>query len=257
MTNLSIKQIGLKLKQAGRLENHPVCVYGSKRIPEKAIPMVDINRCVANAIFNLSISEEINAIYIGATHLERCCPGGRAWLGYESFNPHLKYFLSVGSEDFRGGSAEFLLANPGLAENRLKAVGKITALDDYTIVQKVDSLEEESIDIRSFLCFGRSEQVRNLCSLAYFRSNMNFLVTLPWGPSCASFVSYPAGLTENGQDNCVVVGPTDPTGNRWFPKNYLSIGIPLEIASRMASDLDNSFILKRPKIAYPEKRISF
>ncbi|KKK92579.1 hypothetical protein LCGC14_2701530, partial [marine sediment metagenome] len=55
----------------------------------------------------------------------------------------------------------------------------------------------------------------------------------------------------------IIIGPSDPTGNYWFPRNYLSIGIPFEIAKRMARDLDQSFITKRSEVAYPVNRTSF
>jgi hypothetical protein len=253
MVNRTIKEIGFKLKQAGRLETTPLCVYGSEIIPKNGIPVTQINRCIANAIYNLSIHETINSIYIGNNALEGCCPGGQAWLGYNSFHPQLKYFISIGSQDFRGGAAEFLLANPDLAEQQLKSVGKISPIGKYTVIQKCDYVEEKVINVISFLCFGDSEQIRNLCSLAYFQPDNGFIVKMPWGPSCASFISYPAGLI-NENKNSVILGPTDPTGNYWFPQNYLSIGIPFNIAERMANDVDNSFIAKRPEVAYPKNR---
>ncbi|MFX1575204.1 MAG: hypothetical protein ACFFB0_20910 [Promethearchaeota archaeon] len=80
---------------------------------------------------------------------------------------------------------------------------------------------------------------------------------MPWGPSCASFVTYPAGMVENGTKNSIIIGPTDPTGNYWFPENYLSMGLPFEIAKRMANDFESSFIVKRSEIAYPKKRKFF
>jgi len=64
-------------------------------------------------------------------------------------------------------------------------------------------------------------------------------------------------MVEKAPKNCIIIGPTDPTGNYWFPQNYLSMGIPFEIAIRMARDLDDSFILKRPEVAYPIKRTPF
>ena len=67
--------------------------------------------------------------------------------------------------------------------------------------------------------------------------------------------SYPTGLINKDKNN-VILGPTDPTGNYWFPPNYLSLGIPIEIAKRMANDVDDSFIVKRPEIAFPSKRKS-
>lgn len=255
MTRSSIKEIGLKLREAGRLESIPLVIYGSEEIPENATPIKEINRCIANAIYALSIHKEVNTIYIGDNTLEGCCPGGQAWFGYKSFFPKLNYFISTGSEDFRGGAAEFLLANPDLAEEQLNSVGKITPLEKNIVIQKAESYDGENINVKAFLCFGYSEQIRNLCSLAYFQPEKGFIIKIPWGPSCASFVTYPAGLVSIHKNN-VIIGPTDPTGNYWFPKNYLSIGIPIKIAERMANDLDTSFIMKRPEVAFPIKRKS-
>ncbi len=44
--------------------------------------------------------------------------------------PMLKYFLSTGSEDFRGGAAEYLIANPELSEKQLNSVGEITPISN-------------------------------------------------------------------------------------------------------------------------------
>ncbi|MHA2180731.1 MAG: DUF169 domain-containing protein [Promethearchaeota archaeon] len=254
MVDLSIKEIGIKLAQAGRLEASVLCVYGSETVPAKAIPMREINRCLANAIFTISAQKNFNRVYIGEDDLEGYCPGGQAWFGYKSFMPMLKYFLSTGSKDFRSGAAEFLIANPDLAEKQLKSIGSISPLGKYTIIQKSDELDDPNFEVKAFICFGVSEQIRNLCSLAHFRPEKVVNIQIPWGASCASFITYPAGLAENGSKNSIIIGPSDPTGNYWFPQNYLSIGIPFDIAKRMANDLDQSFITKRPKIAYPVNR---
>jgi hypothetical protein len=257
MENLTIKEIGIKLTQAGKLKANPLCVYGSDTVPENIIPISNINRCIASAIFSLSIEKNISSVYIGNDALEGCCPGGQAWFGYKTFLPMLKYFLSTGSQDFRSGAAEFLIANPDLAEKRLSSIGKITPLGKYTVISKCDSIDKQELDIKAVICFGISEQIRNLCSLAYFRAEKGYNVQIPWGPSCASFVTYPASMAENGPKSTIIIGPTDPTGNYWFPQNYISMGIPYEIAKSMAEDLDNSFITKRSEIAYPIKRTSF
>jgi hypothetical protein len=257
MITFTIKEIGMKLAQAGRLQANPLCIYGADTIPERSIPIKKINRCIANAIFTLSVHKDIYSIYIGYNALEGCCPGGQAWFGYKSFEPKLKYFLSTGSKDFRDGVSEFLIADPELAEKRLNSIGKITPLGKYIVIQKCESIDEQDLNVKAFICFGISEQIRNLCSLTYFGSEKDYNIQIPWGPSCASFVSYPAGMTEKGPKNCIIIGPTDPTGNYWFPQNYLSMGIPFEIAIRMARDLDDSFISKRQEIAYPVKRTPF
>ncbi|KKM58359.1 hypothetical protein LCGC14_1549520, partial [marine sediment metagenome] len=226
MVGLTIKEIGTKLTQAGMLKTSVLCVYGSDTIPVDATPMRKINRCLAKVIFTLSAQKIINKVYIGEEELKGYCPGGQAWFGYKSFMPMLKYFLSTGSEDFRGGAAEFLIANPDLAEKQLKSIGKITSLGRYTIIQKCDEIDDQNLEAKAFICFGVSEQIRNLCSLAHFRPENAVNIQNLWGASCASFITYPAGMAENSPKNSIIIGPSDPTGNYWFPRNYLSIGIP-------------------------------
>ncbi len=95
--------------------------------------------------------------------------------------PMLKFFLSTGSKDFRNGAAEFLIANPDLAEKRLNSVGKITPLGKYIVIRKcidIDEQNQQNFVVNGFLCFGYSEQIRNLCSLAYFRPGEAFKIKL-------------------------------------------------------------------------------
>ena len=254
MENSSIKEIGENIVKAGRLETRPLCIYGSETIPKGAIPIRKINRCIAYGIFSLSVNSENNSIYIGDDVLDGCCPGGQAWFGFKDFFSNLKYFLSTGSENFRNGAAEFLLATPEIAEESLDSVGKITPLGKYIVIGACENLVDEDIKPKAILCFGEAEQIRNLCSLANFRPSYSFNIHIPWGPSCATFVTFPTGMAEKHPNNSITVGPTDPTGNYWFPQNFLAFGIPIEIAHRMSKDFEESFIVKRPHIAYPNKR---
>ncbi|MFX0171622.1 MAG: DUF169 domain-containing protein [Candidatus Hodarchaeota archaeon] len=121
-------------------------------------------------------------------------------------------------------------------------------------VERSDQISDLNSEISAFLCFGIAEQIRNLCSLVYFHAEESHGIQIPWGPSCASFLSYPTGMIKiNGQQS-VVLGPTDPTGNYWFPQNFMSMGIPGDIARQMAEDLEFSIIEKRPNIAYPRRQ---
>ena len=252
--HLTVREIGSKLKQAGRLHSEPLCIYGTDTIPINSISSTEVNRCIAKTIFMLAADPMNSAIHITSDNKKKCCPGGQSWLGFQPFMSHLKYFLSTGSPDFRNGSSEFLISDPELVEKRLKSIGKITPLGKYVVIQRSDQIPEGNLNVKAFLCFGNAEQIRNLCSLVYFRSETSSEIKIPWGPSCASFISYPTGMTESSPHNSVILGPTDPTGNFWFPQNFMSMGIPFNIAKQMAEDADSSFIGKRPKIAYPERR---
>ena len=255
MPKLSVSEIGSKLTQAGKLQTRPLCVYGSEAIPEGVAPSTSIGSCIAKVVVTLAFHAKTPPIYVASDMPETCCGGGLAHFGFTEFNPGIKYFVSTGWKGFRNGAAEFLRASPELVEENQKRMGKITPPGKYVVIRPCADLVDKDPGVRSVLCFGRAEQIRNMCSLVHFRSRDPFRqILVPQGASCASFVSYAAGMVENAPTDAVFVGPCDPTGNSWFPQDHLSLAIPVKIARRMAEDLESSFIIKRPSVAYPEHR---
>jgi hypothetical protein len=106
------------------------------------------------------------------------------------------------------------------------------------------------------LLFAHAEPARVLCALAHFGTADVFgAVLAPWGAACATFVTYPAGLAEKAPRNAVFLGPTDASVNLWFPREVIALGIPMDIARKMAEEVPASFIGKRPGMAYPERRV--
>jgi hypothetical protein len=69
-------------------------------------------------------------------------------------------------------------------------------------------------------------------------------------------ITDPVGMAENAPRDSAYIGPTDPTGNPWFPPELMVMGIPIVLARQMVDDLDESFICKRGKIAYPNSHIA-
>jgi hypothetical protein len=255
MPEPSIGEIGRRLTQAGRLKIRPLCIYGSERITEGVVPSTSVSPCIARAILTVAIHGEKPPIYVSADMGERCCEGGLAHFGFKGFDPGIKYFVSTGWKGFRDGAAEFLRASPELVEENQRLMGKITPPGKYLVIRPCADLVDEDPGVRSVLCFGMAEQIRNMCSLVHFRSRDPFReVHVPQGASCASFVSYAAGMVEKAPSDAVFAGPCDPTGNSWFPPDHLSLAIPIGIARRMSEDLESSFITKRPAVAYPEHR---
>ena len=256
MSRLSISEIGKTLAQAGKLRTRPLCVYGSPKVPEGVAASTSISTCVARAILTVALHEKEPPIYVAAEMPEACCEGGLAHFGFIEFNPGIKYFVSTGRKNFRNGAAEYLRANPELVEENRKRMGRVTPPGRYLIISPCSDLPDGDPGVRSVLCFGVAEQIRNMCSLVHFRSGEPFhAVLVPQGAACASFVSYAAGMVEHAPAEAVVVGPCDPTGNYWFPEDYLSLAIPIVIARRMAEDVEDSFLTKRAAVAYPEHRI--
>ncbi len=212
MAKLSIKEIGKKLREAGRLEYRPLCAYGAEMIPHGAVKTSSIDRCIARAMFTVASRGDAPAIYVSGTDGE-CCGGGRTWMGFTEMNPMLKYFVTVGTKKFRGGAAEHLKATPELFEKSREVLGKITPTGKYVIVAPCDEISGDP-GVLSILVFGAGEQVRNLAGLAQFTEYEQFsTVVTPGGPSCATYITYPAGMAENAPKNTIFLGPTDPTGN--------------------------------------------
>jgi hypothetical protein len=255
LSESSIGDIGKKLAHAGRLKRRPLCVYGSSVIPKKAQPSTSVDSCVARAIMTLATHSKTPPLYLGEDMIDDCCGGGAAMFGFRLFHQGIKYFVSYGSPAFRNGAAEYLRATPDLVDENQKALGRIRPLGKYVVIQACEDMPTRDPGVKSVLVFGMAEQIRNLCSLVHFSSHDPFKeILMPQGPSCASFVTFAAGMAENAPRDTVFLGPADPTGNYWFPPDHLSLAIPIDMARRMCDDLDESFIVKRPKVAYPIRR---
>lgn len=254
MAELSVREIGEKLGLAGRLKHRPLCVYGSETIPPGAIMASTVDRCIARAMFTMASRTDLSSIYISGED-EECCGGGKVWMGFADMNPMLKYFVTTGTKEFRGGAAEYLKATPELFEKSRAVLGRITPPGKYIVAAPCSEITEDT-GVLSVLLFGAGEQVRNLAGLAQFTEYEQFsTVVTPGGPSCATYVTYPAGMAENAPKEAVFLGPTDPTGNIWFPPELMAMGIPVGKARQMAENMSESFIVKKAKVAYPERRL--
>lgn len=215
--------------------------------------MCEIDRCIAKAIYTSSLFR-MPPLFIGKGALQGCCAGGMSWLGFTGMAPFIKYFVSTGSKDFRNGEAEHLKSTPDMVVLSRENAGKITPPGQYLVISACEDIEEDP-GVRSILCFGNSEQIRNLGGLVHYDSPDIFNAVLaPWGPTCATFVTYPAGMAEKAPKDSSYIGPMDPTGNVWFPEGQMAIGIPVNVARRMSEGLEGSFLTRRRSVAFPENR---
>ncbi|MDK2946957.1 MAG: hypothetical protein PWQ63_117 [Methanolobus sp.] len=251
---LSVRELGNRLVEAGRLKLRPLCVYGTDEIPQGAIPSYKIDRCIPKVVYTASLIEKTPPVYVEADH-KQCCGGGLVWMGFAEPHPKLKYFVTVGTPDFHGGAAEHLKATAELFDEQKQRAGKITPPGRYIVLAPyTDNIPSDAV--RSVILFAGAEQIRNLCGLAQFRSSDPFFRTLvPAGSTCAMMITFPAGMAENAPKDSAYVGSTDPTGNLWLPPDLMIMGIPASLAWQMAADKDDSFIGKRSKLAYPDKRV--
>jgi hypothetical protein len=257
MQEMTAAEIGKRLAEAFHLKCRPLCVFGTEDITDGMVPLGKVDRCVARAIYTLSAKEDTPAFYFGKEAREGVCGGGQGWLGLVQTPPKLKYLISSGSPDFMNGAAEYLKADPEMAERFFHAPGKITPPAKFLNFAAYDQLSGNE-NVLSCIFFGTGEQIRNLGGLIQFGSEDIFTsILMPGGPTCASLVTYAAGMSENAPKNSSYVGPVDPTGNAWFPENLMALSVPAHIAKRMERDIDTSFVAKRPEVAMPSRRLGF
>ena len=252
MSRISIRKIGENIRIAGRLSTTPLCVYGSECVPEGARPITSVDRCLAKAIFMASLSEKTPPLYFGKGALAGCCAGGIGWTGYGKMAPVLDYFISTGTKEFRNGEAEYLKASPEIVKKSKDAIGNVTPLGTYTVIAPCNRVDGDR-GVKAIICFGNGEQIRNLGGMVHFRSADTFnAVRAAWGPTCATILTYPAGIADKAPLDSAYMGPVDPTGNHWFPVDFMALGIPIGVAVGISEDLENAFVTKRPHVAYPD-----
>jgi hypothetical protein len=252
MEKTDFRKIGERLKAAFRLTTRPLAVYGAEVLPSGIPPMTDVNRCFAVSLYRMAAGSGVSGIYVSADTKEGCCSGGLYHTGYIPVPDDIRYFVSTGKKDVRGGAAEYLKASPEQVERCTVAAGPIHPPGKYLVVQACEALPDTEPAVRSLCCFGTGEQIRNMAALVHFdRDDPFFPVIVPWGSSCSTFITFPAGLAENTPRNTAFMGPQDPTQNHSLPPDMMALGIPAEMAVRMVNNLDASFITRRPQVAFP------
>jgi hypothetical protein len=248
--NMDLREAGEILRKGARLKDAPIVVTGMDAPPRKAMGIGGLDRCVAKALYTIARDGDPCA-YAGEGHL-LFCPGAQTWLGFRPWHPGLEHFISQGSKDYRQGEAEYLKRDAATVMRSREAIGRITApakvLGFFPVTREFEGRP------LSLIVYGDAEQVRALAGLAHYGSSDALdEVRMPWGPTCASLVTYPAGMAEK-MPKCCVVGPSDPTGDDWFPREKMSFAMPAEAAIRMAADLPSSFLAQRTKVVFPEHR---
>ena len=252
---MNAKAIGEKLTQVARLPGRTVCVFGTEDLPNGSTPIAKVDQCMARAIYKIAMEKHTPPVYFGAEAKAGICPGGQGWCGLTAPAPMIKYFVSTGSSNFRQGAAEFLKPNPDAAERFAAAPGRITLPSKYVNIAGWDQLEDDQ-DVLSFILIGNAESIRNIGGLVQYSFDDIFnSIVMPSGPSCASMVTYAAGFSEKAPRNIAFVGPVDPTGNAWFPPEMMSMALPFDMARKMAENIEGSFLIKRPHVAFPIKRL--
>lgn len=255
--NPTIAEVGERLAEAFRLSAAPLAVYGSDEVPADAVPLPSVHRCIAVALYRMAAGEtDAPALVLGGETGDRCCPGGLAYMGFAPRPSFVRWFVSTGHPAERGGAAEYLKADPALVDAAFAKAGPFAPPGRYLVVRPCRAVPADADRaVRSISLFGTAEAMRNVAALVHFdRADPFSPVLAPWGPACATFVSYPAGIAASAPADAAFLGPTDPTVNRTLPPDLLGIGVPAAVARQMAKNLDASFVVRRPAVAFPVRR---
>ena len=258
---MTMKDIHDALVRAGRLETRPIGVYGAQTPPPGAVSVASVipsgHRCLAKALLKMALDPRVPPIVIGKDYLKGVCQAAPSFLGFRDFPPSFKTYLSTGGKGEGGEEEEgvYLKATPEICEATLGKIGKIAPPASNLVMQACGDIKEAPAAVRSVLCFGNAEQIRNLAGLIHFGKSDPFgFVMSPWGSHCSLFVTYPSGMAGNAPPDTAFIGPTAPDGNSWFPPGLLSLSMPLSMAAEMAGNIERSFVGKLPGMAYPEER---
>ena len=252
-TAMTIRDLGELIATTFRLGTKPIAVHASDEPPEGAILLSSVHRCIATAMVRMSRGDAPPVVYLGRDAKSGCCPGGLSHTGYIKRPPAISYFVSSGRPGIPDAPAEYLKASPDLVDACFAAVGAITPLGRYLIIRTTESVPVQFTGVRAMSFFGRAEQVRNLVAQVHFdRAEPFYPVLVPWGPACATLVTYPAGMAANAPPESAFLGPQDPTLNYALPPDILGIGLPVDVAQRVGENIGNSFISKRTEVAFPD-----
>lgn len=250
---VSIKIINETLMKTGPLTYRIIGVYGTDSKPASAVTTATVTRngspCLAKALFKMASQQDFPAIYISQDAAKESCFGAMAWFGFTSFPPKVENLFS---SDSPSGNSMCIKQTSEICTATLNDMGKFTPAGKCVVMQPLEDMEENVSGLKSVLCFGNAEQIRNLGGLVHFSEPKAFTpIMAPWGSGCLTFVGYPAGMASNCPKDTAILSPFVPEGNKWFPSDMLALGIPIDMARRMADGYESSFAARKPEITYP------
>jgi hypothetical protein len=257
--NISPTTINEKLTKTGRLEHRIIGVYGLAARPAAAVaPAAVIDEgtpCLAKALFKMASRRDVPAICVDAAAAGESCPGMLMWFGLIDFPPQIgRMFGSDSPSD-----DSFCIKRTGeLAAATLRDMGRFTPCGEHIVMRPLADGDDDADGLKSILCFGHAEQLRNLGALIHFGEEKAFApIVAPWGSGCATFVAFPAGMASGRPADTAFLSPVIPEANSWLPRDIFALSIPVAIARRMAADYDSSFAVRRPDLAYPPVKEKF
>ena len=191
--------------------------------------------CVVGTIWRAR--KKATAAYFDRDHFG--CLGAAFYLGFtERPLNFLAQFVSTGvPHRFEG---ERYLESPEVTRSFFATIDPRTAPQRFCVFKPISQFSAyEQPEVVVF--FARSEIICGLHQLATFVTNDFEAVCSPFGPGCASIVTWPLQLIAQGKFKAVL-GGWDPSDRRYLKTDELTFSVPFEMYTRMISRWPESFV---------------
>ncbi|NTU59382.1 MAG: DUF169 domain-containing protein [Chlorobiaceae bacterium] len=245
------------LAQSIGLSTFPVAVIESDSLPDGALQFKEgVFGCVI--AFLKSASNGKTAAFSRTTF---GCPGAGVGLGfgdcYVNFPGGIEQFLSTGNPEFCQtgfGKAisksmpdiedgERYFKSPDIAGSFVKALPMTEIPTEYILFKPLDEVETtESPKVVVFLV--NPDQLSALVVMANYDRHTSDNVITPFASACQNVGIIPFREATSDQPRAVL-GLTDVTVRKMFPKEILSFAMPWKLFMEMESNVKGSFLEKR------------
>jgi hypothetical protein len=240
-------EINENIVKAGRLDHSVIGIYSQSALPEDAFTVASIMKgehpCVARALFLMSKDDDIPAICVEGAGSNDCCSGAKLLFGFKEFPPNMENMFS---SDSPNSESMRIKGSAALCRTTFRDMGKMVPLGRYIVMRKLSEIKADPSEVASILCFGNAGQIRNLGAMVHHGEARAYApIMAPWGSGCATFVSYPSGMAVAAPKDTAFLGPMTPEAEGWLPADMLALGIPMNVAVRMAEGYGCSFAARR------------
>ena len=245
------------LAKAVGLSTAPVAVIESNVLPDGALQFREgVFGCVI--AFFKSATNGRTAAFSRRTF---GCPGGGVGLGfgdcYVNFPGGIEQFLSTGNPEFcrsEFGKAvsknmpdleegERYFKSPEIARSFVESLPMTENPAEYILFKPLQDVDENEVP-KVVVFLVNPDQLSALVVMANYGRNSTDNVISPFSAACQNIGIIPFKEADSEQPRAVI-GLTDVTIRRMFPKESLSFAMPWKLFMEMESNVEGSFLEKR------------
>jgi len=235
-----------RLSEILRMENHPVAIYRTDKIPEGAF--IPGTHCgIPPLLVRCS-----NLGHMCATDNEHSvCHGSKSGFGFGGISnrQNSAWSASVVPEEIRQtmkhkSPGQSYFKTPEIAMLQMDPIKDYGDGTDVIVFQDLDEAESEGRPIEVVVFLVDPGRLSALMQLAAFsKETPGPACIMPYGHACQQVYAIPRAEGES-DDPHAVVGMTDMYARRFVKREEMSFAVPYKLYRRMVSDIDSSFLTK-------------